>query len=206
MTIQLNDQAILLLNQLAGMLSANSDESPWVKEEENVQMIFANPRHPNGLWSMSGEGEKNFIDCPSDKLRGRISRLWHTEKEGKIRWYLRLEWRNLSFIIQSSHNRGFSRSMLAAIGMMSVEEVKNEVVIQCSTWEAKQGPMQFCTIFAGNRKIDPPRIESEHIGMIARTAQSIVAEACGYEYVPGKETEPTSSSEQKLPDFEGIPF
>ena len=205
MTIQLNDQAIALMNQLAGMLSANSD-GPWVKE--NVQIIYTNPQHPNGLWSMRGEKEKEFIDCPSDRLRGRISRLWHTEKEpGKIRWYLRLECPdNLSFIIQSSHDRGFSRSMLAAIAMMSVEEVKSEVVIQCTGWEAKNGPMQFCTIYTGDRKLDSPKVESEHIGAIARTAQAVVAEACGYEYNPGKQTEPTSSGGQIPPDCDDIPF
>ena len=41
---------------------------------------------------MRGEKENEYIDCPSDRLKGKISKLWYTEKEpGMVRWYLRME-------------------------------------------------------------------------------------------------------------------
>ncbi|PZO52311.1 MAG: hypothetical protein DCF15_13915 [Phormidesmis priestleyi] len=206
---ELSPQAIMLMNRIAEVLSMNpSDESPWV--QENVQVIYTNPQHPSGLWSMRGEKENEFIDCPSDRLKGKISKLWYTEKEpGMIRWYLRLECvGDRSFIIQSSHDRGFSRSMLAAISMMSAEDVQKELVIQCTAWEAKNGSMQFCTIYTSDRKLDPPRIEAESIGAIARIAQTVVADACGYEYRLSEPHKPQPESQPgpAKPDDDGIPF
>ncbi len=101
--------------------------------------------------------------------------------------------------------------MLAAIAMMSVEDVQKEVVVQCTAWEAKNGPMQFCTIYTSDRKLDPPRIESENIGAIARIAQTVVADACGYEYrLEGQPNEPQpveNQPEPAKPDDDGdIPF
>ncbi len=215
---QLSPEAISFLNQFAKSMTANQAESPWVKE--NVEVIYTNPQHPSGLWSMRGERENEFIDCPSSRLKGRISRLWYTEKEpGKIRWYLRLECAgDRSFIIQSTHKRGFSRSMLAAISMMTVDQVRAEVIVQCNAWQAKEGPMQFCAIYAGEQLIDSPRIEDEHVGAIARAAQSVVADACGYDYSPveqldsqhdGSQAKPASTSEPAPPDnadYSDIPF
>lgn len=215
---ELSPKTIALMNLLADALSANSGgEDPWVRE--NVQVIYANPKHPGGSWSMRGEKENEFVDCPTNGLRGRISRLWYTKREdGKIRWYLRLEFGNQSFVIQSFHGRVFSRSMLAAIAMMTVKEIQEEVTIQCNPSKPKdqEGTMQFCVIHTGDRTLNPPKIEHQDVGKIAKIAQSLVAGACGYEYQPGgqpddssqveSQSEPASSTAQEAPDYDDIPF
>ena len=195
MNTQLTNETIGLLNTVAGdpqltqaliafMNAFKGNKSPWIKEEE-ATLIFTNPQHPSGLWSMPGEGPKDFVDCPSDKLRGRITRLWHKKNEkGATRWYLQLECSDGRYLIVMAHNRIFCRTALSSITMMSQEELRNEVVIECRAWEAQEGPAQFCTIYVGaeKREIKPDRVDSDSLATIARVAQTAVAEANGYEY------------------------
>ena len=199
---QLTNEAIAALNamtsspQLVQMLKAFTDalskkKSPWIKTEEEATMIFTNPQHPNGLWSMPGEGPKDFVDCPSDKLRGRITRLWHKKNDkGAIKWYLQMDCSDGRYIIAMAHNRIFWRTALSSIAMMSSEELQAEVVIECRAWEAQEGPSQFCIIYVGpeQRELKPERVDADSISTIARAAQTAVAEANGYEYQSPQQT------------------
>jgi hypothetical protein len=177
--MELTQQEIQVLKGLVQAIAGD----PWVPSETS---IFCNPQHPGGLWSMPGVGEGSYVDCPSDCLKGRITRLWYTSDEQSIRmtWHLKVMNGDRIFVIHSNHDRGFSRSMLGGIAMMSEAQLSADVIIQCKTWKAAQGMMQFCTFHASGEMIDAPKITSDQIGAIARTAQELVAKVNGYEYDP----------------------
>ena len=203
-------QLVETLKAFANALSKN--KSPWIKREEEATMIFTNPQHPSGLWSMPGEGPKDFVDCPTETLQGRISRLWYKKNEkGAIRWYLQMDCLDGRYIITMAHNRIFCRTCLSSIVMMTQAELRGEVEIQCRAWEAQEGPAQFCAIYVGvgseNREIKPDRVDSNSFPAIARAAQAAVAEANGYEYQSSQQTNSQQVEEiVPAPDYDDIPF
>lgn len=177
----LTPKEISVLKSLVKSLSG----SAWVQAPTS---IFCNPQHPGGLWSMAGEGG-SYVDCPSNRLRGRTTRLWHSENaKGKTIWHLEITNGSETFLIHAPHDRGFSRSMLAGIAMMDMEQAAGDVTVECRAWKASEGMMQFCSFqTADGTKIDAPKVETSQLGAIARTAQTIIAEVNGYQYPPANE-------------------
>ena len=206
MTDQLAPGAVEFVNRLFYALQPSS---PWIKEK--VRMVFANPSHTDGAWSTPKEDGHGFTDCESDMLRGQITQLWHKREEDRtISWFLKMKCSDgYSYVIHSRHGRTFSRTMLGALSLMTVEEIQNEVILQCSPWKAEKGYLQFCNIYVTEgRKIEVPRIDSEALPAIAITAQLNVAKACGYEYTPPEQAElkPTTQEVAPAPDYDDIPF
>ncbi len=46
--------------------------------------------------------------------------------------------------------------------------------------------MQFCNLHVGGQAIEAPRVGPKELAAVAIAAMSLVAEANGYEYKPGK--------------------
>lgn len=177
-------EEITAIKSLAAAMRGNKSGG-WVVEEST--MVFANPSHPSGLWSIAGPTPKTYIDAPSDKLRGYIRKLWYKKNEaGALNWYLKVEALTGEFyIIQSAHNRVFSRGMLAALSMSEEEDLRKEVTIQCRAWTGDKGKSQFFVLYlSGKGEVETPVVDEAALPAVAIAAQTMVALANGYEYTP----------------------
>lgn len=175
--MELSQDAISMLNSMAAALKGKKGQGGWVKDK--ATMVFSNPQK-GAIWTI-GKEDGTYGEAPSDQLRGYIQKLWFKEyDDDSFKWYLKLSAGDESFIIQSAHDRTFSRSMLGSIAIMTVEQVRGEVTIQCAGASNDKGQMHFCNIYVtGVGRLDPGKVDETNLREVAKQALTVVAQAHG---------------------------